>query len=124
MSRPLVRAVQAFAAVLIGVLPGFFIVFNAVFTDATSIWQHLISFLLIIAVYGVLGCILGYAMPEGRKALAIALALPGVAFLTLYTFHEYENILLHVFVFLLTGASAYVGAELGASIKIHKKILS
>ncbi len=48
-------------AFLTGLLPGFFLVFNFMFSDVASLYERSLSFLIVIVVYLVLGAAFGLA---------------------------------------------------------------
>ena len=55
------RLMVTIFAFIVGLIPGFFIVFNSVFSDSNgSFNERLFTFLLVIVVYVILGLIFGF----------------------------------------------------------------
>lgn len=100
------------AALLVGGLAGFFLVFNILFSDVASSNERLYSFGLIIVVYLLLGLLLGFVMGTWRVGLALSLA--AVVLALLYTTREPGNLLLHMAYIVVTIASACAGSYAGA----------
>lgn len=109
------RILVYLAAFLIGILPGFFIVFNSVFTDSNgNIGERFFTFLLVIVIFGVLGYLFGRLSSEKSITLGIMLSLPSIILLVLYLFKEPRlGGLILIYVVLTAGAS-YLGTTLGA----------
>jgi hypothetical protein len=110
------------AALLIGALAGFFLVFNILFTDVSSTNERLYSFLLTIVVYLVLGAIFGYLMATWHVGLVLSLV--AVVLALLYSAREPGNLPLHLAYILATLAAACGGAYAGARVKTRAKTMS
>ena len=108
------------AALLIGALAGFFLVFNILFSDVSSTNERLYSFALIIAAYLVLGAIFGYFMATWHVGLVLSLA--AVILALLYSAREPGNLALHLAYILATVASACAGAYAGARLAGRSRI--
>lgn len=107
------KAMVSGAAVVVGILPAFFLVFQSLFTDAGALGERLLSLLLIGLVYGLLGAMFGYLARSWQAGLW--LGVPAAALVGLYTLRESQQILLHLLVLALTLAAGYGGARAGAS---------
>lgn len=103
------------AEFIIGILPGFFLVFNFMFTDIISVNERAFSFLVVAVTYLILGAAFGLAGAD-IKSEGIWLALPAILFAVLYSFSEVATIVMNllytsaVLVFSITGFS--LGAKL------------
>jgi hypothetical protein len=96
------------AEFIIGILPGFFLVFNFMFTDVASISERAFSFLLVLVAYLVLGTAFGLSGINMRLG-GIWLSLPALIFVFLYSFKETDSIIINLLyaatalIFSLTG---------------------
>lgn len=81
-------------ALATGVMIGIFGVFVSVFADGT-LGERLVTILIILMVYAVLGIVWGYWQPRYSGWWGIILGLPGVIILMLYMVNEsqYLNII-------------------------------
>lgn len=103
-----------FIAFLLGVLPGFFIVFNSVFSDPSGNFsERLVTYLLVIVFFGVLGFLLGRTR-ENPLILGVMLSLFTLVLLVFYLFKEPGSWLLILTYGVLTLGSSYFGAKWGA----------
>jgi DMSO reductase anchor subunit len=103
------------SAFIIGVLPGFFIVFNSIYSDANgSIWERLFTFILVFITYSILGFVFGRLSRKNPISLGIALSLPSSLLLILYLFKEPQLVgIILLYLALSTGASC-LGSILGS----------
>ncbi|MGI1660059.1 MAG: DUF6954 family protein [Desulfitobacterium sp.] len=100
-------------AFLLGILPGFFIVFNSVFSDPSgNISERLVTYLLVIVSFGVLGLLLGRTR-ENPLIMGTMLSLFSIILLVFYLFKEPGSLLMILSYLVLTFASAYLGAKWG-----------
>lgn len=76
-------------AIVLGVLIGFFGVFNSVFSDGPQS-ERLIAITVILVIYGVLSGLWGFALPRYSWQWGLFLGLPGVIFLALYLRSEFN----------------------------------
>ena len=76
-------------AILIGTITGFFGVFVSVFSDGT-LSERLITISIILLVYGVLSGLNGFLQKKYSWQLGLLLGSPGVLFLGLYMFREFN----------------------------------
>ena len=61
------RLLMSIYVFIVGLIPGFFIVFNSVFSDSSgSLNERLFTFLLVIVVYVILGFIVGF-IPRSKS---------------------------------------------------------
>lgn len=94
----------------LGLLFGFFGVMNSVFSDG-PMDERLVVIAIILAIYGLLGLLLGFFFSEIHITAAILLVVPGIVFLTLFLFSElYLLILLYMVLLVLI---SFVSVKLG-----------
>lgn len=110
MSRATIKRWNA-ALTLVGVLPAFFLVFNAVFSDAGSAGEIALVVGLIVVTYGVLGAAAGYV--TGMWQSGLWLIAPALAIMIPYTFREPGRLLLHAIVINAAVCPALLGAYAG-----------
>lgn len=123
MSNRVLRFLFYPFAFLIGLIPGFFVVFNSIFSDVTSLSQRILTIATVTAVYATLGFFFGYIGPGTRWAWGIPLSLPAIMILLLYTFSEPENWLLHLFFAVLAAAASSMSANVAAGLKKQREAL-
>lgn len=100
-------------ACLLGILPGFFIVFNSVFSDPNGrLSERIVTYLLVIVVFGVLGFLLGRTR-QNPLLLGLALSLFSILVLVLYLGKEPGSLVLVLIYLVLTFGSSYLGAKWG-----------
>jgi len=109
-------------ALIAGVLAGFFIVFNSVFSDVGSAGERIFSFVLVVIVYAVLGLIFGYL--AGSWNVSLPLAIPAVLLVLWYTFREPGTLLLDFAYIVVTLATACLGSYGGAMLRARGRALS
>lgn len=102
-------------AVIAGIVAGFFIVFNSIFSDVSDSGERVFSFALVIGVYGILGLLFGFLARSWKAGLA--LAAPAVLLVVWYSSREPENFPLHVAYIVVTVGTAWVGAYWGARLR-------
>ena len=106
---------------IIGIVPGFFIVFNSVFSDSNgSIFERLFTFLLVIISYAILGLAFGFVGRKKPWEWSTSISLPAIIILALYSFQEPHLIGLNLFYLCLTFASVWLGSYLGLRLKARK----
>jgi len=100
-------------AIIVGILVGFFGVFNSVFSDA-GLHERLISIGVIFIIYAVFGCLLGYLLPRSSWIWGLFLGVPGALFLFLYLLSEFNLYYMLYIVLLIVVAclAAYGGSRL------------
>jgi hypothetical protein len=106
-------------AFITGLLPGFFLVFNFMFSDMSSLYERMLSFLIVLAAYLVLGAAFGLAGGEKGWKCGLYLSLSAVILSLLYSVNEPGTAVLN----LMYGAAAAVSAVTSAhlSSKLAKK---
>jgi hypothetical protein len=114
MAHPVFRALSYLLALALGLLAGFFVVFNAVFTDGGALGERLMTYGIVIVVYGLLGFLFSLASPAEARLWTALLSAPAVLILILYTFKEHQAWLLHLSYFVLAPIVTHVAASLGA----------
>ncbi len=112
--RDLKKILIYLSAFLIGIFPGFFIVFNSIFADSNgSIWERLFTFIFVIVIYGVLGFVFGRFTRENPIPLGVALSLPSILLLILYLFKEPQLVGLILLYQVLSIGASCLGSILG-----------
>lgn len=113
--RKIIIAILAF---IVGLIPGFFIVFNSVFSDSNgSLNERLFTFLLVIVVYVILGFIFGVIEKSNSWITWASLSLAAIIILVLYSFKETTLIGLNILYACLTVGSCWLGSYLEVSFK-------
>lgn len=116
------KVTQYFLVFIIGVLPGYFVIFNSIFTDSSgSVSERLLTFLLAVVSYGIPGAILGFMGPATSWRWGVWLTLPALAIVLLYSFREPALMLLNFSYIILAFASGAAAAYMGASFALRKK---
>ncbi|NMC26929.1 MAG: hypothetical protein GYA42_02165 [Syntrophomonadaceae bacterium] len=100
-------------AVLLGILLGFFGVFNSVFADGGTL-ERLVTVAVVLIIYAGLGALWGFFAPERPWRWVLALALPGIIFLAVYMLKEYNPFYLvyMVLILCLSSLGVYGGQAL------------
>jgi len=93
-------------ALIIGILPGFFLVFNFMFSDIISLNERILSFLIVIAAYLILGAAFGLAGSDIGWKWGIWISLPAVIIALAYSFSEAGTLAINL---------AYSASALGSS---------
>jgi len=113
--RKLIIGIFAFMA---GLIPGFFIVFNSVFSDiGGSFSERLITFLLVILAYVILGFVFGFIDRSKSWLVWVCASAPAVLILVLYSFKETSLIGLNILYACLTIGSSWLGFVLSRRIR-------
>lgn len=105
---------RAFVAAA-GVLPGFFLVFNAVFSDGGGPGERVLSFVLIAGGYALPGGVCGALLRTWRAGLWLSAG--AVAIIALYSVREHDRLMLHAAVVAVAVAAACGGAFAGARVR-------
>nr|WP_300095354.1 hypothetical protein [Sedimentibacter sp.] len=101
-----------------GAFIGFFGVFVSVFSDGL-IYERLVTILIVLIIYGIVSIVLGFLKPAYTWLYMLALSMPGVIILLLYTSREFN--ILHVAYMILILAFSFFGTKTGKSMKRKKK---
>jgi hypothetical protein len=107
-------------AFLIGLLPGFFLVFNYMFSDVSSDSERSVSFLVVEAVYLFLGAVFGLLVSDKGWKYALCLSLPALMLIVLYSLRETGTILINLSYAVSVLGSALIGS-LAGRLKYKKK---
>lgn len=112
------KAIIIILAFMVGLIPGFFIVFNSVFTDSSgSLYERLFTFLLVILVYAILGFVFGFIEKRKSRLIWFSLSLPALIILVLYSFKESNLIGLNILYACLTLGSSWIGSYLSERLR-------
>ncbi|MBE0475688.1 MAG: hypothetical protein IBX62_01105 [Coriobacteriia bacterium] len=104
-------------AVLLGVVWGFFVSFNAVFSDVFGARDMAGALVYVLVGFALLGLGFGLAAPSTGPRWAWWLATPGVLMVALFTIGEYQRLLYHALVVAAVVGGAAGGAALGAFVR-------
>ncbi|HTK60199.1 MAG TPA: hypothetical protein VL283_03270 [Candidatus Baltobacteraceae bacterium] len=105
---------------LVSLLASFFVVFNMVFSDIFGIGERIWSYVYAGVVYLILGLFSGLAGPTRPRRWLWILAAPPVVILVLYTFSEFQNILIHAGFAVLVPLASHAGIRAGARLRSRK----
>jgi hypothetical protein len=106
----------------LGALVGFFVVFNSVFSDSgSSPGERLFTFVLVIAVYGIIGFALGMLVPGKPLLWSVVTCLPAAVILVWYAFREPGVILYSIAYLVLAFLSVYLAAHLSDNAKHRQR---
>jgi hypothetical protein len=108
------RQLSYVIAFLVGILPAFFIVFNAIFSDVFSTADRVMTFLLVAVAYTALGALFGFFAPMAAWQVGLWLSLPAILIVAWYSTREPGQWLLHLTYLILTLAFASLGAYVGS----------
>lgn len=108
-------------AFITGLLPGFFLVFNFMFSDVSSLYERILSFLIVIAAYLVLGTAFGLIGGENGWKRGLCLSLPAVILSLLYSFSEAGTALMNLMYAAAAAIPALISANLGSRLAKKRK---
>lgn len=108
-------------AFLTGLLPGFFLVFNFMFSDIISYYERGLSFLVVIAAYLILGAAFGFIRHGDAWKRGFYLSLPAIILSLAYSISETGTLLLNLMYAAATAIAATTGASLPARLSKKKK---
>jgi hypothetical protein len=108
-------------AFLTGLLPGFFLVFNFMFSDVASPSERSLSFLIVIVVYLVLGAAFGLIRHDDGWKRGIWLSLPATIFALVYSVNEAGTIATNLLYAATAIGASVTGASLGAKLARKRK---
>jgi len=114
------RAALAVVAVLAGILPAFFLVFNSVFTDSGGPGERAFAFLLVGIGYGILGLVFGWLEPHERWRWGLWWAAAAVVILVWYTTREPQLVVLNFIVGLIALLAGMGGGEFGSRLRARR----
>ncbi|MFC1964410.1 hypothetical protein ACFLWG_00160 [Chloroflexota bacterium] len=113
--------IEHLLAVLVGMPLAFFFVFNAIFSDGTSIVERFFSFVLIIISYGILGLVFGFIWPKHSWRWGIWISITAFLIVGWYSFRETEHLPLHFSYLVVTAASACLAALAGTRLSAKRR---
>lgn len=73
---------------LVGILPAFFMVLNALFTDSSGVADDALALAVTVVAYSVLGLVAGLVLPASPRADGVSLATPAALIAIAYTLRE------------------------------------
>ena len=114
MRETALRVLVYVAAGCVGAFPAFFVVFNAIFTDAGSPIERIATFILTIVAYAVLGMAFGLFSSAASWVLGFWISFPAIVIVAWYSARETGRLLLHLSYVGLAVGSAIVGARAGS----------
>jgi len=106
-------------AFILGILPGFFIVYNSIFSDSNgNLLERLFTYMLVIVIFGLLGLLMGRT-GQNSLLLALALSLFSILLLVFYLGKEPESLMLVLIYLFLTFESSHMGVKWGNKWRSH-----
>lgn len=115
------RAIFYVLAMIIGFVPAFFVVLNAVFTDHNgSVIERAVTFVLVVAAYGILGIVFGIFGPMTSWRWGIWISLPAAVLMLIYSIGEPGTIGLSILYLVLAVVSSCL-TSLFSSIVVRKR---
>ena len=118
----MIRAIFVICATLIGVLPGFFLTLNYLFSDSNGLLiERLMSFSVVLIVYGILGFVFGIMRPKGTWHWGIWLNLAAFVLVLLYSFKEPQAILFGLAYLIISFFAASMAAYYGSGYRTKRK---
>jgi uncharacterized membrane protein YfcA len=105
---------------LVGILPGFFLVFNFMFSDVSSAKERAVSFLLVAVVYLLLGAFWGL-MGGDYRCGGLWLGIPALFFALLYSLREADLIAMNLLYALFALAFGIAGHRIGKSLSRKRR---
>jgi len=108
-------------AFLTGLLPGFFLVFNFMFSDVISLYERGFSFLVVVVAYLILGVAFGLIGHDNGWKPGIWLSLPAIIFALAYSVNEAGTIATNLLYAAAAIGAAVTGAGLGAKFSRKRK---
>ena len=106
--------------VLASLLAAFFGVFNMVFSDVFGVGERIGSYVYVAVIYLVFGFLAGLLGPTRARRWVWILSAPAVTVLVLYTFTEFQNILIHAGFAVLVPFASVAGVRAGARLRAKK----
>ena len=95
------------AAAVLGLLAGFIVDFNVVFSDIFGWRQHAGALVYVVIAYAIISAPFGMGSPEKRRRWFWIIAGPGMALLTLFSLLEVSGIPWHALVIAATVGSTW-----------------
>jgi len=104
-------------AIALGILIGFFGVFNSVFSDG-PLNERLVAIGIILVIYAIFSALWGFIFLKYSWQWGLFLSLPGAFFLLIFTLTEL-NPYFFLYIILLIGISCW-GAYAGGAVRKHR----
>jgi hypothetical protein len=108
-------------AVIAGIPPAFFLVFNAIFSDGGSVPERIFSFFLVIMAYGILGLVFGLVRPRPSWRWGLWIGLPAFIIVVWYSYLEADRLLLHFLYLVAAFTPACLAGLAGARLSARRK---
>ena len=121
MREKALRLLAYVAAVSVGTLPAFYVVFNAIFTDGGSPIERIVTFVLTIVAYGILGIAFGLFSSAAWWVLGLWISFPAIVIVAWYSARETGRLLLHLSYLVLAVGSASLGVRAGSWYRALRK---
>jgi len=109
------------AAFIVGILPGFFLVFNFIFSDVISLYERVFSLLVVAAAYLTLGAAFGLAGRDSGYGTGLWLSLPALILSLIYSIKEPTALPINLLYSLTALGSSVISSHLGAKLARMKK---
>jgi hypothetical protein len=108
------KSIWLIAAFVTGLLPGFFLVFNFMFSDVISLNERILSYLVVIAAYLLLGIAFGLAARDMGWKYGICLSLPAIILALIYSIKETGTAGINLLYATAALVPSITGSQLGA----------
>lgn len=115
------KAFICILAFVTGLLPGFFLVFNFMFSDVSTLYERIQSYLIVIAAYLVLGTAFGLAGGDKAWKHGLFLSLPAVILSLLYSFNEPGTVMMNLMYAAAAAIPALISAYLSSRLAKKRK---
>lgn len=111
------KLISIIIVAIIGIVLGFFGVIVSVFSDGST-YEKAITIGIVLIIYAIFSLILGLVKPIKTWIYMLALSLPGVLMLIVYSIKEF-NVLYIIYIILILIIS-YFGTKTGKSFRRKK----
>jgi hypothetical protein len=115
------KSIWFIAAFITGLLPGFFLVFNFMFSDIISLNERILSYLVVIVSYLILGLAFGLAGHDIGWRHGICLSLPAIMLALIYSIKETGTTGINLLYIIAALAPSIIGVQLGARLSRRRK---
>jgi len=109
------------ASFVTGLLPGFFLVFNFMFSDIISLYERILSYLVVIAAYIILGAAFGLAAHDMGWKSAVCLSLPAIILVLIYSVKETGTAGINLLYAAAALIPSIISAQLGSKLSRRRK---
>ena len=121
MKEKMIKGVSYIIVALVGILVGFFVAFNIVYSDVVGLLDRFGSLAYVFLAYIVCGSVFEFARPDLGLSGVLWLTAPGISMLVAYSFREPQQITLHILVAAIAVFSATLGAVLVQSMRSRRQ---